>query len=228
MSQPTRDQVFISYSHKDRDWLEKRKRLINLTRQISVLLFLTHAVVGFVATQLPAQTLSPSSTPEATPTHPEDNFGQVLPDRRVMFQLVAPNAKSVSVVLGTNTGDVTTGMTQELFGLWTVTLGPLEPNLYEYSFNLDGVVIADPGNATPKPEWQVKTSLLLVPGNPLISWTHKMSRMERFAKRPTTRPPLAKTAGCWSIPRPIMNVFHAFPFLSFTFITAVGLRATRG
>jgi enterochelin esterase family protein len=83
-----------------------------------------------------------------------------------MFQLVAPNAKSVSVVLGTNTGDVTTGMRQELFGLWTVTLGPLEPNLYEYSFNLDGVVIADPGNATPKPEWQVKTSLLLVPGNP--------------------------------------------------------------
>jgi len=144
----------------------KGKRLINLTRQISVLLFLTHAVVGFVTTQLPAQTLSPSSTPEATSTPPEDNFGQVLPDRRVIFQLMAPNAKSVSVVLGTNTGDVTTGMTQELFGLWTVTLGPLEPNLYEYSFNLDGVVIADPGNATPKPEWQVKTSLLLVPGNP--------------------------------------------------------------
>ena len=136
-------------------------------KKLPVLLFLTHAVVGFTSAHLSAQTLSPSSTPEATPSPtPEENFGQVLPDRRVMFRIVAPNAKSVSVVLETAGGYVTTEMTQELFGLWTVTLGPLEPNLYEYSFNLDGVIIADPGNATPKPEWQVKTSLLLVPGIP--------------------------------------------------------------
>jgi enterochelin esterase-like enzyme len=136
-------------------------------KKIPPFLFLTQAVVCFGATQLPEQTLSSSSTPEQTPNPTlEENVGQVLPDRHVVFQLIAPNAKSVSVVLGTTSGDVTTEMTQELFGLWTVTLGPLEPNLYEYSLDLDGVIIADPGNATPKPEWQVKTSLLLVPGNP--------------------------------------------------------------
>jgi Carbohydrate-binding module 48 (Isoamylase N-terminal domain) len=142
-------------------------------KKIPVLLFMTQAIVGFAVTQLPAQTatpaqtLSPSSTPEATATPtPEDNFDQILPDRRVMFRLLAPNAKSVSVVVGTDSGEVTTEMTQELFGLWTVTLGPFEPDLYEYSFNLDGVRIADPENATPKPQWHVNTSLLLVPGYP--------------------------------------------------------------
>ncbi len=29
-------------------------------------------------------------------------------------------------------------MTKDAKGLWSVTLGPLEPNLYEYQFNLDG------------------------------------------------------------------------------------------
>src|SRR6266478_8087632 len=136
-------------------------------KKLPVLLFLSHVVVGFTAAHLPAQTLSPSSTPEATPNPtPEENFGQILPDGHVMFRLLAPNAQSVSVVLGTNSGEVATEMTQELFGLWTATLGPFKPDLYEYSFILDGVSIADPGNATPKPQWQVNTSLLLVPGTP--------------------------------------------------------------
>jgi Carbohydrate-binding module 48 (Isoamylase N-terminal domain) len=157
-----------------------------------------------------------------------DDVGQILSDGHVMFRLLAPNAQSVSVVVVINSGELTTQMTQELFGLWTATLGPFKPDLYEYSFILDGVRIADPGNATPKPQWQVNTSLLLVPGTPLISWTHKMSRMELFAKRPTTRLRLANIAGCWSIPRPIMTVLLTPPFLSFTFTMAAGIRATRG
>jgi Carbohydrate-binding module 48 (Isoamylase N-terminal domain) len=157
-----------------------------------------------------------------------EHVGQILSDGHVMFRLLAPNAQSVSVVVVINSGELTTQMTQELFGLWTATLGPFKPDLYEYSFILDGVRIADPGNATPKPQWQVNTSLLLVPGTPLISWTHKMSRMELFAKRPTTRLRLANIAGCWSIPRPIMTVLLTPPFLSFTFTMAAGIRATRG
>ena len=51
-------------------------------------------------------------------------------------------------------------MTKDANGLWTVTLGPLEPNLYEYQFNLDGRKITDPGNDMPKPQRQVDTSLL--------------------------------------------------------------------
>ena len=57
-------------------------------------------------------------------------------------------------------------MTKDTNGLWSATLGPLEPNLYQYQFNLDGCKITDPGNDMPRPRRQVDTSLLLVPGTP--------------------------------------------------------------
>jgi len=37
-------------------------------------------------------------------------------------------------------------MTKDANGLWTVTSGPLEPNLYQYQFSVDGLKIADPGS----------------------------------------------------------------------------------
>jgi enterochelin esterase-like enzyme len=100
-----------------------------------------------------------------------DRFTQVLPNRRVAFRLLAPKANAVEVVIGLK-GDVsapgTTGteMTKDANGLWTVTLGPLEPNLYQYQFIVDGLKMADPGNEMPKPQRQVNTSLLLIPGTP--------------------------------------------------------------
>jgi hypothetical protein len=57
-------------------------------------------------------------------------------------------------------------LTKNAQGLWSVTLGPFEPNLYEYQYVIDGVTVADPGNGHPKPQREVNTSLLLVPGNP--------------------------------------------------------------
>jgi enterochelin esterase family protein len=51
-------------------------------------------------------------------------------------------------------------------GLWSVTLGPFEPNLYEYQYIIDGVTMAEPGNGYPKPQREIITSLVLVPGNP--------------------------------------------------------------
>ena len=47
-----------------------------------------------------------------------------------------------------------------------MTLGPLDPSLYESQFSLDGRKITDPGNDMPKPQRQVDTSLLLIPGTP--------------------------------------------------------------
>jgi enterochelin esterase-like enzyme len=57
-------------------------------------------------------------------------------------------------------------MTKDANGLWTVTSGPLEPDLYQYQFSVDGLKIADPGVEMPKPQRHVDTSLLLIPGTP--------------------------------------------------------------
>jgi enterochelin esterase-like enzyme len=112
------------------------------------------------------------STPEATPTPTlGDHFTQVLPDRRVTFRLFAPKANAVEVVIGLNNDVHAPGtpgieMTKDANGLWTVTSGPLEPNLYQYQFSVDGLKIADPGSEMPKPLRHVDTSLLLIPGTP--------------------------------------------------------------
>jgi enterochelin esterase-like enzyme len=101
-----------------------------------------------------------------------DRFTQVLQDRHVVFRFFAPKANAVDVVIGIKSGPyeiqgtTTTAMTRNAEGLWSVTLGPFEPNLYEYQFNLEGRKITDPSNDMPKPQRQVDTSLLLIPGTP--------------------------------------------------------------
>jgi enterochelin esterase family protein len=138
--------------------------------KITRLILLTHAVLGFAITLAPAQTPTPAQ-PTPTPTL-RDKLTQVLPDRRVTFRLLAPKANAVDVVLGIKSGpyepqgSTTVAMTKDANGLWSATLGPLEPNLYAYQFNLDGRKITDPGNDMPKPQRQVDTSLLLIPGMP--------------------------------------------------------------
>ena len=43
---------------------------------------------------------------------------------------------------------------------------PFRAELYQYQFNVDGLIISDPGNDMPKPQRHVDTSLLLIPGTP--------------------------------------------------------------
>lgn len=82
---------------------------------------------------------------------------EVHSDRTVTFRLRAPQAKQVSV-----SGEIGQGkqMTRDDAGVWSITVGPLKPNIYDYAFTVDGMRILDPGN----PEIKTPTtSLLLVP-----------------------------------------------------------------
>jgi enterochelin esterase family protein len=143
--------------------------------KIRLLQTLAAFAIGFaVPTFAQRKEPTPSeSTPEATPTPTlGDHFTQVLPDRRVTFRLLAPKANDVKVLIGVTSGiyeaqgTTTTEMTKDANGFWSVTLGPFEPNLYEYQFDVERLKIADPGNDMPKPERHVDTSLLLIPGTP--------------------------------------------------------------
>ena len=74
-------------------------------------------------------------------------------DGTVTFKLLAPDAKSVGLI--NTTGGWTTKawpqgenvpMTKDKDGNWTVTIGPLEPEFYNYAFMVDGVYVLDPIN----------------------------------------------------------------------------------
>lgn len=80
-------------------------------------------------------------------------------DHRVTFRLVDHDASAVSLV----------GVTREAIilqkgdhGMWTATVGPMRPGLYEYSFLVDGEERLDPSNPRVKPDRDLDSSLLEV------------------------------------------------------------------
>jgi enterochelin esterase-like enzyme len=97
-----------------------------------------------------------------------DFITRTLPDGHVLFRLFAPQAHTVSLIFGN--ADPTRPpapqpMTKAEDGVWSLTLGPVGPNLYEYYFDVDGLRVIDTGNGAPKPQREVNTSLVLVPGS---------------------------------------------------------------
>jgi enterochelin esterase family protein len=57
-------------------------------------------------------------------------------------------------------------MTRDESGLWSTTVGPVMPGVYEYSLNLDGVAMIDPANRAIKPMRAPRTSILWIPATP--------------------------------------------------------------
>jgi enterochelin esterase-like enzyme len=68
----------------------------------------------------------------------------VLPDGRVTFRLNAPKADEVTL-----TGEFLDGpksFSRDADGIWSVTVGPIAPEVYHYNFTIDGVRTIDPSN----------------------------------------------------------------------------------
>ena len=107
----------------------------------------------------PAAAIRRTETPAPSP--------EVHPDRTVTFRLRAPNAKDVKVA-GEWPGGATALTNND--GVWSATLGPLEPNIYGYSLTVDGLSMVDPNNPWVKPMRAARTSVLEVPGEPPQLW----------------------------------------------------------
>jgi enterochelin esterase family protein len=88
---------------------------------------------------------------------------EVNPDGHVTFRLKAPKAQAVAVKGLRHLPPQP--MTKDDKGLWSVTVGPLTPDLYSYTFDVDGAIFTDPANRRMK-EWLAEESLVEVPGNP--------------------------------------------------------------
>lgn len=83
---------------------------------------------------------------------------------QVTFRLRAPKASEVVVSGQWSTNK--TAMTKDTNGVWSASVGPVAPGVYEYSFAVDGLSMIDPGNSAIKPMREPRTSILHVPGTP--------------------------------------------------------------
>ncbi len=86
----------------------------------------------------------------------------VHPDKTVTFSFRAPNAKKVE--LSTQFVKGNQALTMDASGTWSITLGPVEPDIYPYSFVVDGISVADPNNVMIFPNERFKNSLVEIPG----------------------------------------------------------------
>jgi enterochelin esterase-like enzyme len=79
------------------------------------------------------------------------NSPDVHDDRTVTFRLRAPAAKEVrlagvALLAALGRTNQPAPFTKGEDGIWTLTVGPLRPDMYAYHLNVDGVQMADPNN----------------------------------------------------------------------------------
>ena len=79
------------------------------------------------------------------------NSPEVHDDRTVTFRLRAPAAKEVrlvgvAILTALGRTNQPAAFTKGDDGIWTLTVGPLRPDMYAYHLNVDGVQMADPNN----------------------------------------------------------------------------------
>ncbi len=92
---------------------------------------------------------------------------EVHSDNSITFRLDDPGAKEVLLA---REGADKIPLAKDPDGLWTITIGPLDPDLYGYSFVADGVSVIDAADPHIKPNLLGLSNVVLVPGKPLLAW----------------------------------------------------------
>ncbi len=93
-------------------------------------------------------------------------------DRTVVFNIYAPKAENVFLLSSIQSENIP--MIKGENGLWSVTIGPVTPEIYHYQFDIDGAKISDMKNQSPYP-WLEGKSELIIPGTPAL--LHEMSNV---------------------------------------------------
>src|SRR6266508_4772630 len=94
--------------------------------------------------------------PSPRPVSPE-----VQSDGHVTLRFLAPNAAKVEVSIEGQ--GPATPMQKDEHGVWSVTVGPLQPDIYGYSIVVDGVGLIDPSNQLMKPNLLGTQSAVHIP-----------------------------------------------------------------
>jgi enterochelin esterase-like enzyme len=95
------------------------------------------------------------------------NSPEVHSDNTVTFRYYSRNAQQVS--LNGEFLAASQQMQKDTAGVWSVTVGPVKPDIYPYSFMVDSVQLADPNNTYIFANERFKRSIVDIPGNtPLV------------------------------------------------------------
>src|SRR4051812_33874426 len=146
-------------------------------RQIAALIGVI-ALASVVHAQNPAAPAAGRGRGGAQP--PQVISPEIKGDRSVTFRIYAPNAQNVRVS-GSDMPQLAGGgrgadpaapspgqMMKGADGVWSATVGPLDPGGYRYNFNVDGVSVIDPRNPSISESNTNVWSLVYVPGSDIF------------------------------------------------------------
>ncbi|MGM9511976.1 alpha/beta hydrolase [Larkinella sp. GY13] len=98
---------------------------------------------------------------------PSISSPDVHPDHSITFRYFSRKAQNVT--LNGEFLKAPVDLTKDTSGIWSVTVPPVKPDIYPYSFSVDGVQLADPNNTYIFANERFKRSIVDVPGDqPLI------------------------------------------------------------
>ncbi|MCS7023413.1 MAG: alpha/beta hydrolase-fold protein [Bryobacteraceae bacterium] len=100
--------------------------------------------------------------PVAAP--PQFRSPELHTDNRVTFRIHAPQATEVSLRGEWMAGSDRLPLEKGDNGIWSITVGPLKPELMTYTLYVNGVPVVDPRNPLVKPGIRSVTSLIDLPG----------------------------------------------------------------
>lgn len=122
---------------------------------------------------LVVQVLFLASVPALAQRPPALSSPDVHPDHSITFRYYSKKATNVSV-----SGEflkTALPMTRDTSGIWSVTVPPVKPDIYPYSFLVDNVQIPDPNNTYIFANERFKRSIVDIPGDqPLVHSLQKV------------------------------------------------------
>jgi enterochelin esterase-like enzyme len=95
---------------------------------------------------------------------PQFDSPEIAADHSVTFKVHSANAQTITINGSWMGYGETLDLKKGAEGVWSVSVGPLEPSLYHYNFFIDGVSAIDPKNAHALRDGVRYASMLIVPG----------------------------------------------------------------
>jgi enterochelin esterase family protein len=150
------------------NYLQTNKQITKNMKKLSIVIV---ALVAILFTSLSAsgqQPAAPAAAPAARPQFrmpPRIVSPEILPDNKVTFRVYAKDAAKITVSGEWQSGyNATENLVKGDTGMFTLTVGPLKPELYGYTFNVDGVSTIDPNNVQVRRDGARYASFFIIPG----------------------------------------------------------------
>lgn len=141
----------------------KKKSFFRIVTNVTNVILLTLTIGAFA--QEPARPAAAAPARQSFRMPPRIISPEILADNMVTFRVYAKDASKISVSGEWQAGfGASENLVKNDTGLFSLTVGPLKPELYGYTFTVDGVRTTDQNNVQQRRDGSNYQSFFIIPG----------------------------------------------------------------